>query len=1566
MRNWKELGEVPDSDEEDFDTQESQEQLDQDATTSSLPHSPSPDANKDIWAIPDSSPEVVGQLDPLDSRNDATISQISSAATSIRQLPAENAPGGLVHEHKSSETRDASPETGSLFHTIDMPDSPPQSSVLSSKSLFNESATNHTVPEQNMVNVPTVTVSHDHEIHSDYEQPSPTASIRLSRSLRPRKPIQQHPYMVESAQYNNFMKSHGMKPLRVRDDPLRTARQDETGESQDQDFTGEDSQLSSGNGAVDTLNSSQPLMFDDNLHDIDELALSPSLGTSSPRRRLIMSSQPSNDDQTDRTSIGGDEDFPTLEELGTRKATGSARTLKRQSSPRFSSTRKRQRAQNTSPLKSASAAPLVNGNIWDMSPSPPVFRLPRGTIELSQSPVGISAAKTPRSLHKISSERRMTNQPASPDAGADADGVPDVMLIGSDESSQSSSASDSESEAVRSMARKIRGVLPASWLRLDQKIGRSKTGKARQGKPYEQSPEHAARRGVAQPRQRTPTRDSPSGIPSTNLLFLDDNDDEDSESEHVDSSRRSDHAWDLGFLDFQNHDDKQGEAEEDDWIDRMLPSQKKRTRPVGEHRKSKRRMGPQRLSTEQSSRKPRQQKLTSVLSRNGPNTDFSAAPSLGSKSKKTSVRIGSKSSSRAHQVRATKPPRLSILDVAEPNAPRFIKIAARTARARQTIGKSSPSRKHINLGNRTDNIDALSVLEDWKAGRIKPRLAHTGPHGPLHIKSATHRGPLRQLSLNNASNHSVEHQKRPHLRQATSPKQALLDNFATSDDNTPHRSILREADTQRRPKIISRRQKRDPGPRPAQLETVEETRFSRPDFTTRKRHLDALYRRSHARSDPSTIRRSDEAPQDTLQKSVVTSQGHGNNEKQSMLNKDLPRQKSRFRKQFAPRCRNLEAPQYVHANDPVDPSGFTPEPEPIHDDDEKLVGLNPFGLHYTHHFDIFPLDTGVFFHETTLIGQGVVRQAASSDTFISSLSNQRESLSTDLNGRPIQWGPWNDTTSSEIGLFFDFITERFVTEQQIAPPWQDWDEARAADSILRYILHSVSFTGEMGMESFINRLSELFNGLLDTLETSHSQRTIERARESSSQARTLSSLLIVALLLLRICQSSTSYYSASLGSEQILLRLARFTIRDLVDRGFDEVVKSYEDMQRLAARQRGIRSGDVIFHSWVVVIKCLESAQIPRNGFWDVAYAAMDIAQINTFSDARHFETLWSRIFMLLPLGEFDSAGVLVPYLRQSVPLQGWALPQQLLRRVFHLYRANLRQSPSFNEYCRALVSRCYYLIQQWGWYKCSGIIGVIFDFFGSQNLEHLRNEEVYKSPQFLEDLVRGPSISILPEDRCFHIFLKMLAVVIRHLSSHGLMNDVKNLVARTLPNHNRQYSKEQTIHQHELAALRNHHDLLCTLFWSAPPDLRPPPQLIEKLVAPGSSHKEACLINLRAWNQLARFVVSSGEEAVSYRPFASWQNNVFQQVLEQYLAAEKDIQQQYLALSEDVSRTIGQYVLKSMISQNRAAAMDILHFSVKASLDVLTHSPSLSTAISCFNSSTFNMSRLCAKLTYV
>ncbi|KAI8279928.1 Mus7/MMS22 family protein [Colletotrichum sp. SAR11_240] len=647
----------------------------------------------------------------------------------------------------------------------------------------------------------------------------------------------------------------------------------------------------------------------------------------------------------------------------------------------------------------------------------------------------------------------------------------------------------------------------------------------------------------------------------------------------------------------------------------------------------------------------------------------------------------------------------------------------------------------------------------------------------------------------------------------------------------------------------------------------------------------------------------------------------------------------RSRKAVPPVRIDVAAAQFLYANDPLpttDVSTPAEAPRTTHADNQ-LLGLGPFGTHYTQHFDTFPLDRGVFFHESTLIGSGKVDSAVD-ERFSDKLWESRPRVSFHLGEQVLRWDIWTEQVSSEFGILMDGMLDQVL--KPVPTSEAGFNAKDAARFVLDYVLKSMSFTDDNGALSFVARLSDVTRASLSRLSSELSLDSSQRLELMD----VLSNLLLIVSAAVRLCQKRASLISETFTLENLLKKAAEALVSSLLTSGLDEVTNLYDDLQTLRYRERGIRSDKVVPHAWVVLMRVLESLRIPRMNFWDVTFPHLIKPAIIRGSNAQEFECLWKDMFTLLPLCEFDNLGVLIADKRHHTPVEGWNLPQQVLKRVFQLYRDNPRQSPSFNDYCRTLVARCHYLVEQWGWQKCSGIIGIVFDFFGSQNLSHLRNEEAFRSARFLDNLHTSPSLKVEAEDRCFHIFLKLVALVIKKLRKKDMVNDIRNLVTRTLPNHDRQYSKEQDVHAHDLAALRNHHDLLCTLFWAAPPDLRPPIHNLQKLVIPASSHKEACLINMRAWNQLARFVVHE-ESSLSFLPLANWQADVFKQLVDQYNSAAADMQRQFLAMPKDATNRISESFMNAIVEKNKAATMEIMLFSVKSSMDVVQYANSLELA---------------------
>lgn len=611
-----------------------------------------------------------------------------------------------------------------------------------------------------------------------------------------------------------------------------------------------------------------------------------------------------------------------------------------------------------------------------------------------------------------------------------------------------------------------------------------------------------------------------------------------------------------------------------------------------------------------------------------------------------------------------------------------------------------------------------------------------------------------------------------------------------------------------------------------------------------------------------------------------------------------------------------------------------------------MLGLGPYGTNYTHHFEIFPLDPRVYFHESTLIGSGMIESCAGTN-FHEKLLDARPRVSFNLGNQILRWGPWDSQVSSELGIVLDFVAEQMEAgDNKEGNGSESTPSVDAATFILSYVTEAMSFSEEERAKSFAARMHECLSSFNERISLQIRQIVQGSGAKRGLALKVYERLLLVALVAFKICNLDDSTLMAEqFQMEELLKGIAKTFLSILCGLGASHVRKTYEDLNILRVRERGLRDDTPVIHSWVVVMKVFEMSHIPRASFWELVQTVIASPQVMSGVDARDYERSWETLFTLLPLVEFNNTGVVVSGRRHDTASDGWAIPQRLLKRVFQLYKENTRQSPSFNNYCRALVGRCHYLVQQWGWRRSATVVGAIFDFFGSQDLGHLRNEEVYESPRFLEELASRPTLDVEPNDNCFHIFLKLVALSIRKLRDIGATKDIRNLVARTIPNHNRQHLKDQRVHARDLAALRNHHDLLATLFWASPVDLRPAANLIERLVVPESSHKEACLINIRCWNQLARFIVASGEATTSFRAFGQWRNVFFQQMLRQFDSVSSDVQQQLRAIAKDISKSISEDMIDSTISRNKATVMDVLHASAAASLDVMRHTPDLEAA---------------------
>ncbi|CRK11872.1 hypothetical protein BN1708_002312, partial [Verticillium longisporum] len=1404
MATWRELGEVPDSDDDgDFDnhgqahdsTVTCSFDLDQHngaapSTSQAVPThgllSQAKNTSQSIWDIPACSPigdaQMVAPLperpstpqprvhmamppasSPLSSApDDDELAEMFSEAPSRAAASAITKPSRVIVSARGDSPDPLGIETDDVSAgLVELTEPPPEF-------LFDR---DHATPV-----LPPVSTQHLRRQRS--APPSPetasakaaavTAAQRYERSLRPRKPIQEHPYMIESAQYNKALKARGIKPVRMLEEAhARSRNKTPEEDSQEQEFQ-EESQNTVSEHQEGLCEESQSLLHE-SLGDSAPLPTFPSPSTaktSSQPPRNTSSSPRSVSRETNATS-------PFIDYERT-----SSSPVKRHPSSLLPSSRKltKESASHSSLEPTPSNLhPLHSPHIKFRQPRPLPPAAPKTKNVLKRSRG--SRSRPPRA---DTSEQTTPSRPRPTSPEQHPLERPNVNLS---EASHADDASDSEvsedsnstpkhGKELVAFGRRARGVLPASHFRLDRPREQPKSHRAAHARPM--PPDSTQRRGIAMPRTKTTSNQSPSTPAFPFDLF----NDEESDAESLQTPRpNTEKHYSQQILHIVDDDDDMSVVEDND-IDHMVQRPKRQlNQSVSGASSAKRR------KLDKSGARQRQQPtITSHFgSGNGTSAKRQKPPRRSQNKEKSSRRVSKKKPQRTYN-----PPRLGILDVIEPEAPRFLRLAARTVKSKAQRGRSSPSRKTICLGTREDQLDAGRVLQNWIGGEIHPRHSVTGSSTAAQ---GSDRQPLAHISHNCVAPDSSESHDT-----STDSSSRIIQPKRNAAAKDPSRMLPRS---------------RAASARPAQFEADVMNEAGKVSFQTKKRMLDAIYRRgarprSVSQSTMSLMARDNDG-------SLIVEETESAVRKDASLNVAKPSRR-RLKKTEKPTRVDTRAPQYRHAHDPL-PSGPRTDGHISAADlgVDQLLGLAPFGAHYSEHFEIFPLQRGVFFHEETLLGSGCF-QASLASGLLEKIKQPRPRVYFNLSGQPLKWGLWDEQISSEFGILVDAICNHLTETGSDAD--SGFDTKDAARFMRTYVQDGLSVTDDTNLGTFLSRLLLVFEGFFSRFK---GQAISLDQRKTTKALEVLSEFLIIVLCSLAICRDQASMIPQIMGLENLLREVIATSVACLLQIGTTSLVTLYGSLQQLANRERGIRADNAAAQTWVMLMRALGQLRIPRMSFWDITFSVLIKGEDKTGLNVQRFEQLWETMFTLLPLCEFDSSGALVSDSRHSVAMDGWALPQLALKRVFQLYKANNRQPPGFNDYCRTLVRRCVYLVEHWGWYKCGGVIGTVFDFFGSQNLSNLRNEEVFQSPAFLEHLHVETALRVEPEDRCFHIFLKLVALTIQRLVQTGSDREIRNLVARTLPNHDRQYLKEQNVHQHDLAALRNHHDLLCTLFWATP-----------------------------------------------------------------------------------------------------------------------------------------------------
>lgn len=1329
------------------------------------------------------------------------------------------------------------------------------------------------------------------------------------RNFRERKAIQLHPYQIDKIRYEKDMRSRGVKPVRIAmSSPQRKAHAENEQEEDDSQLSRNYQSSTAEEGSVSDGNRSTPM-------------------NSPPRRSspISVSSPPRLPNSKE------DEDLPELSELlkkrpfkdRTPQGGGKRRKVTHQYSRRHESS-------NAPTSTGADVPPDPTDDIFEVPDSPRTLstifpnqagdgrlRIPPPISPLRRSTQAISSVKKTQSAARIISS--VDGTPASMRRRKQAVTIQSPNRAPSElEDSSSSDSEDDPAEEIKAVKKRIKGVLPASWLKLDLK-SREKNMKARPTSPrrieYPQEDE-ATHRGVAKRTVRTGSRarSPPSPIPILSDNNFDDSDAENPLPNFGQLSDDDDLPLPLKSSSMPIHtlfDDDPGETMEDNSIDRMAPSTS-RVRAVN---------GPGRK---------RQIKLKDAFNHSSKRLKTGAPSAYSAVSQSRTRRTEGQKQKRKRKASA---PKLSVADALEdgspngPAVPQFLKIAAREARRRPDGGRQSPNNKHIRLQTRQDTQDTASVLRYWQTGKIQPRTTKACTRVPT-------RPPLGERNDNPRLEHVDGARGQPGVR----PK------LAVRRQETTRR-------VSRRPKEPWRLPSRSRPTHTAQLEMDEEEPSAPQDLSSfeiglRNREFNLMFK-SSAPSINSLVSRigklqwSDANNPQTPLKSTSHAATMQTPKAHTAPQRRLQRKRPTHRV-------DVDMSEYRQPEEFIPPSTYRSERLDTPTVDQAVLqDLSPFGVPYTKDFDILPLPIGTHFQQSTFIGSGDFKRALSIDRNLDTYNGNHVLY---LEGKSHVWGQWNEDMASAVHDIFHSISTNMIDLNWTSGTTSNSELTNAAKVVQRLVkanADALSFSDPIDREACLSRFLECLQPM-HTATIEYLEATVPE-KESSNKAIIIHLATLQIALLQQLLSMCGSHSSESIRKQAIahLQSLCVTSLRWLTRDGFEEIRTFFAQNSRHAVREAGIGEDEAAaaVESVVVMLHVLEAQRIPKYSFWD-AFNAITLGSIPHTTRVGPLERAWYSMFTILPVVELDSSGVLNVGHRYTKSLENWSGVATIMSRVFVLYFSTSTIAGStINDYVRSIFVRCWHLITDWSWRKCETIIGVIFDFFARNNLATLRNEVTHGSPHFLENLQSNPLIDIGPGDKSFHIFLKIVAIGLRGM--HGMYPDkrIQSIAWRCIPNHGRIYRKDQEIKQEDLDALRNHHDLLCTLYWASPPGFRPRVDLIQNLVDHASSHREACRLNIKAWTNLARYQLSTGESLESEAPFAVWFNDVVEQTIDQFKLARTEAEAQFEAAKEDGETSVPQDLLDSTISRNQSHVLSSLAEAISGLRSVLTTTTTLEAA---------------------
>ncbi|KAK9364787.1 Mus7/MMS22 family-domain-containing protein [Lipomyces kononenkoae] len=1016
----------------------------------------------------------------------------------------------------------------------------------------------------------------------------------------------------------------------------------------------------------------------------------------------------------------------------------------------------------------------------------------------------------------------------------------------SDSSNESLNTSDSDGEGdsseleLEKLKKRVRGVLPPSFLTLENSLRREREKVSYRQRSTQIAGPQEPRKGVALRKIGTSRREE-----AWNEFLGDPESDSDAPVLRSQSSISfKQHKQTLASQNSRQHSNAISESdsdmEVDTHIDRMA-SRETRHRSTSSSITTHRHM-PKKSKSHRGG-KLRQTRLDGSI-----------------KMKKRRLHKSSKPTFSGSNIR-----KIGILDayMTDKNvnspAPQFLKVAVREAARRDGFGRDSPSRKAFHFDDDDDNRTVSEVLHQWREG------THEGFE--TSTLSFARRAPEAAPSRTNRDDDSPRAIQRKRRRLPAGVIAVV----------PPPRGVVQVV----APPPATRRN------RQAELAEVENGEYAvrRPSvkidhlFESRRQVPDSVLQRYNGQREPS--------------RQAVQSVDSGNASPTGLK----PTRKTRKDVFMRPRqhIRPEPTPSFDHiadsdlGHDVLSSTLMAPaQPHQVHParsaqcqvETSQVIQEFSFPiLNFSATFDFFPLLHHTRFRSSTFVGRcafdaalhtpPAVEDKGGADTSIFHFEEREMTL---------LWKDVDVQLLEELDMGFGILLDWALCEQHNADQVSEERVDQAYEFCVflsNYIRNTLILESPENIMAFVAAIKRLSIRVCELFTQFHGRIT----KFSRLSFYMLGFQLLYIYEIYAMLQDHPVDYS-HLALDREFMTIGRLLIQVLLKYGIDDLYQFLRTYRSRVGLQIGRES--TFMEIWVMAIHTFDWASrlaartIPS--FWESLYTAIGHDALSKVVNIDKFEQIWYATFSMCPLYQFDSQGV-SDIGRYSAY---WNAVEEMMENLLST-PAQYSRSHEFGSYCRACFSRCLTLTLTWKWPGTKSLAMKMYRFFAQRKLENLESDAGTGFPDFLQD--PNNLLELSTSDTVFHIFLKYLAKLIRDVSERSDARKIlPGMIGLVTPLNGRIYPRTAELRLADLEALENNYSLLLTLFWAAPPELRPPTGHLRDVIILGQSHSQARILSVKAWYYLTRLELRRNSGLLES---GEWYQDLVRYSLDDYMQLE-------------------------------------------------------------------------------